>query len=324
MSPERSSLLRHMRRILTPLLLLAVVAAFSPAGAGAATFGISDQQAVTFTNPLYKPLKLKYARYVAPYDVTSDATQFQRFAAWYAGAIAAKQTMLVSFEHSRTSGKEQRLPTKGQFSTSMKAFRKAFPKVKEINTWNEVNRCQVGKRTEGQPKGICRGTKGAKLLNTYYGVTRSVFKGAKIIPLNVLDENNPGPAINYVKAFKKVAKPTPKIWGIHNYSDTNRFSNTRTKRIIKAIGGKPQVWLMETGGQVKLGSRTFGNAVAAKALKCMFKIAKNPLIKRAYIYQFNGAAPDAQFDAGLIDADGTTKRPGYDVVRKRTAGGAKC
>jgi hypothetical protein len=32
----------------------------------------------------------------------------------------------------------------------------------------------------------------------------------------------------------------------------------------------------------------------------MFKIAKNPRIKRAYIYQFNGATPDAQFDAGLI------------------------
>lgn len=309
-----------MRRLPLTLLLLAGLIV-APASASAATFGISDQQASTFANPLYKPLKLSAARYVAPYDVTSDPTQLGAFSAWYAAASKAKQRVLVSFEHSRTPGKQQKLPTKGQYSTAMKAFHKTFPKVKEINTWNEVNRCQVGKRTEGQPKGICKGAGGAKLLNTYYGVSRSVFKGATIIPLNVLDENNPGPALNYIKAFKRVARPAPKVWGINNYSDTNRFSSTRTKRIISAIGGKGQIWLMETGGQLKLGSKTFGEAKAAKALKCMFKIAKNPRIKRAYIYQFNGAAADATFDAGLIGADGTTKRKGYDVVRKRTSKG---
>ncbi|MCW3012892.1 MAG: hypothetical protein JWO90_3296 [Solirubrobacterales bacterium] len=313
-----------MRRFTICLLILAGFAVAAPSGAGAASFGISDQQASTFYNPLYAPLKLKLARYVAPYDVVSDPNQLQRLQAWYTGAIVAKQRMLVSFEHSRTAGKEQTLPTKGQFTTAMKAFKRAFPRVKEINTWNEVNRCQVGKRTEGQPKGICKGAKGAKLLNTYYGVTRSVFKGSKIIPLNVLDENNPGPALAYVKAFKRVAKPAPRIWGIHNYSDTNRFSKTRTNRIIKAIGGKPEIWLLETGGQVKLGAKVFGEAVAAKALKCMFKIAKNPRVKRAYIYQFNGDKPDASFDAGLIGFDGVTKRLGYDVVHKRTAAGAKC
>jgi hypothetical protein len=243
------------------------------------------------------------------------------FNAWYAAATKAKQHIVVSFEHSRVPGKERSLPTKGQYTIAMKAFKKRFPKVKEINTWNEVNRCQTGSRTEGQPKGICKGAKGAKLLNTYYGVSRSVFKGDKIIPLNVLDENNPGPAISYVKAFKKIAKPTPKIWGIHNYSDTNRFSSTRTKRIIKAIGSKGDIWLLESGGQLELGSKTFGETKAAKALKCMFKIAKNPRIKRAYIYQFNGALPGSGFDAGLVGADGTTKRKGYDVVRKRTSTG---
>ena len=310
-----------MRRLVLTVLLSAPAAAALPAGATAASFGISDQQASTFTNPLYEPLKLKLARYVAPYDVVSDPAQLERFSAWYAAALAADQRLLVSFEHSRTDGKQQTLPTKGQFSTAMKAFRKRFAKVREINTWNEVNRCQVGSRTEGQPRGICKGAKGAKLLNTYYGVTRSVFKTAKIIPLNVLDERDPTPALRYIKAFKKVAKPAPKIWGIHNYSDTNRFSQTRTKKIIKAIGGSPEIWLLETGGQLKLGKTTFGEAKAAKALKCMFAIAKNPRIKRAYIYQFNGDRPDANFDAGLIGLDGTTKRKGYDVVRKRTSKG---
>jgi len=310
-----------MRRLVISALLAALATALVPSAAGAARIGISDQQASTFVNPLYAPLKLKLARYVAPYDVVFDPTQAQRMAAWYQGAIFANQRMLVSFEHSRTPGKEQVLPTKAQYTIAMKAFKATFPRIKEINTWNEVNRCQVGSRTEGQPKGICKGTRGAKLLNTYFGVTRSVFRGSRIIPLNVLDERNPAPALKYVRAFKRVAKSTPKIWGIHNYSDTNRSSQSRTKRIIKAIGSKGEIWLLETGGQLKLGRSTPGEAKAAEALKCMFKIAKNKRIKRAYIYQFNGAAPDASFDAGLINFDGATTRLGYDVVVKRTSAG---
>ncbi len=310
-----------MRR-LTPLLLVALALAVAPASAPAASFGISDQQASTFTNPLFKPLKLKNARYIAPYDVMSDPRQLAFFEAWYKAATKARERILVSFEHSRTSGKEQKLPTKGQYSTAMKAFHKAFPKIKEINTWNEVNHCQKGTRTEGQPRGICRSTtSAAKLLNTYYGVSRSVFRGATIIPLNVLDGANPASAIKYLKTFKKYARPTPKVWGLNNYSDTNRLSRTRTSRLISAIGRRGDVWLLETGGQLKLGSKVSGPAKAAKALKCMFRIAKSSRIKRAYIYQFNGASPDADFDAGLIAYDGVAKRAGYDVVRKRTSKG---
>lgn len=311
-----------MRRLVLSSLLLVLALAAAPDGASAAGFGISDQQASTFTNPLYKPLKLKYARYVAPYDIMSDQLQFDRFAAWYGAAHKAHQRIIVSFEHSRTPGKERTLPTKGQFTIAMKKFHRTFPQVKEINTWNEVNRCQTGSRTEGQPKGICKGAKGAKLLNTYYGIDRKVFKRDTVIPLDVLDEQNPAPAIKYVKAFKKVARPLPKIWGLHNYSDTNRLSQTRTKKIIKAIGSKGDIWLLETGGQLKLGSRNFGEARAAKALQCMFSIVKkNKRIKRAYVYQFNGDVPQSSFDAGLIDVDGVTTRKGYDVVRKRKTGG---
>jgi len=317
-----------MRRIAVSSLLTVLALATAPAGAGAASFGISDQQASTFLNPLYQPLKLKFARYVAPYDVAFDQAQAERFLTWYTAALGARQRIVVSFEHSRTAGKEQTLPTKAQYKMAMQAFKAAFPRVREINTWNEVNRCQKGSVTEGQPRGICKGASGAKLLNMYYGVSRSVFKGSKIIPLNVLDERDPTPAIAYIKAFRKIARPAPKIWGIHNYSDTNRSaqskrerSKKRTERLIRAIGPKGDIWLLETGGQLKLGNKMPGEAKAAKALKCMFKLAKNPRIKRAYIYQFNGAKPEDKFDAGLIGPDGTTTRLGYDVVRKRTSKG---
>ena len=98
-----------MRRPL--IILLSMLFLFGAQSAQAATVGISDQQASTFTNPLYKPLNLKLARYIAPYDVVSDPFQLQRFVAWYGAAIMAKQRMLVSFEHSRTKGKEQKAPS---------------------------------------------------------------------------------------------------------------------------------------------------------------------------------------------------------------------
>ena len=111
-----------MRRPTLLLLLAALLGGVAVAPASAATFGISDQQASTFTNPLYKPLKLKAARYIAPYDVVSDPSQRRYFTAWYDAASKAGQRMLVSFEHSRTARKQQSLPTKGQYSTAMKVF----------------------------------------------------------------------------------------------------------------------------------------------------------------------------------------------------------
>lgn len=315
-----------MRRLVTlSACALTALAVSGPAAQAAPTYGISDQQATTFSNPLYDGLKLKVARYVAPYDVMFDTTQLSRWDAWYKAALADGQRILVSFEHSRTEGKQQLTPTVGQYDTAMRAFRAQYPRVKDINTWNEVNACQKGTRTERQPVGICKPSK-AKLLNQFYGVSRKVFTGATIIPMDVLDDRSTSAstAVAYIKAFKKVAKVKPKVWGVHNYSDTNRFSQTRTKKILAAIGRTGDVWLLETGGQLSVfgGTESEKAAKAAKALKCMFYIAKKqPRVKRVYIYQFNGAAPGASFDAGLVDFNGAP-RPGYTVVKRRSS--AKC
>lgn len=309
-----------MRRLPLLTTLAAVAAVAMPASAGAVTYGISDQQASTFSNPLYKPLKLKEARYVAPWDTVFDATQRGRLDAWYAAASAAGQRLLVSFEHSRTPGAENSVPTVEQYEAATKLFHERYPLFKDINTWNEVNACQKAGQTERQPLGICKPSK-AKLLVQYWASNKRVFKGAKIIPLDVLDDKNPGAAIKYIKAFKKVMPSTPKIWGVHNYSDTNRRSSSRTKKILDAIGPKGEVWLLETGGQLNVQPGSFSQKEkgAARALNCMFSIAKKyPRIKKVFIYQFNGSAPGAKFDAGLINTD-NTPRPGWTVVKKRQA-----
>lgn len=306
------------------MLLAGGLGAASVAHAGL-TYGISDQQAGTFVNPKYTALKLKVARYIAPYDVMSNPDQLQRMDAWLKGAKAAHQRVLLSFEHSRTAGKEAKMPSISEYTKQMKAVRKVYNSyVKDISPWNEVNVCQKGGRTEGQPKKLCSGSTGPKLAAQIYKAGKKVWTGKSIVVLDFLDGRSPNAAISYVKKFQKAAKPSSSaIWGLHNYSDTNRYSDKvqRTRKILKQIG-KGQIWLTETGGQVTLGGRSVakGAPLAAKALGCMFYIAKEyKQITRVYIYSFNGTPEGVglKFDSGLVAADGVTERPGYAVVKAR-------
>jgi hypothetical protein len=306
-----------MRRIV--LLTCAVLLCAAPASHAAATVGVSDQNPLTFNNPLYKPLKFKVARYIAPYDALSDPKQSVLLADWIRNARAQKQKILISFEHSRRSGRQKQAPSVATYTTALKKFKAKYPYVKEWSPWNEVNRCQTNGRNEGQPTAICSIKKGGpKRAAQYYAAARKVCgTSCKIVALDILDGDNVGGAVSYIRAFKRFAKPTPKIWGIHNYSDTNRFSSSRTKRLL-AETRTGEVWLTETGGIVKLGtSFPFSTSRAAKALGCMFTLGKsNSRIKRLYVYQFNGAPSFEKFDAGLVSIDGD-KRPGYAVVQKR-------
>ena len=317
-----------MRRLVrSALLVTALTALVVPANANAVTVGVSDQQASTFTNPLFAPLKLKVARYIAPYDVTSEPKQRADWEAWLKAAKAAKQTILISFEHSRTSTKYDKAPSVSAYTKALTAFKKKYGKSFDVTPWNEVNVCQAPGRQEGQPKKICKSATGPKLVAQYYSAAKKVFSGRKVTAIDILDGSNVGGAVSYLRKFKKYVKGTPKYWGIHNYSDTNRGSYSRTSRLIKTIGNKKaEVWLTETGGQLRLrgvyagGSESAAETKAATALKCMFSMPKKyKQIKRLYVYQFNGAPVANDFDAGLINIDNTTRK-GYAVVQKRQSG----
>jgi hypothetical protein len=307
-----------MRRVLAPLALVALLAAV-PAGDAAYKVGISDQQASTFTNPLYAPLKLKYARFITPYDVMDHPKSLASLTQWLTAAQGAHQRVLVSFEHSYQGAKAKKAPTPAAYTAAIRKFHKAFPAVRDISAWNEVNRkiFKVGAQYQGQP--IWNNPKRAA---QYYMAARKVFKGSNIVALDVLDQANVASTVRYVQKFRRYAKPAPKIWGIHPYSDNNRFSTKRTKALLAATRSG-QVWLTEAGGIVKLGtSFPYSPARAAKAIGCTFTGAKvSRRITRVYLYQFNGAASTDRFDAGLVGPD-NSKRPGYNVVRKRKA--SKC
>jgi hypothetical protein len=153
------------------------------------------------------------------------------------------------------------------------------------------------------------------------------------VGLDVLDGASIKPTIAYIQKFQRTVrsahKSLPTLWGLHDYSDTNRFRSSGTKAVLKAVKG--QIWLTETGGVVQFAP-SFTNrsgkglARAAKALRYMFSLAaSNPRIKRLYIFQWTGSAADVRFDAGLIGPGGQP-RSGYFVVCQHLLGihSAKC
>ena len=315
-----------MRRILLPLVLLGLLAGTAPASA-AYKLGISDQEATVFSNPLFPALKLKMARYVAPWDVMNEGriADKNNLLTWIGEARRTNQRILVAFQSSHFRGQERKAPTVGQYKAAIAKFKQEFPYVKDIQAWNEANRCQTRNEfgyVTGEP--IC---KKPKLAAQYYMAALKVFKpssGYKVTGLDILDGANIDCKaiycpLRYIKTFLKYAKPFPKYWGLHNYADTNRFSTKRTRALLKATK-RGDVWITETGGIVSLGKNfPYNQKRAAKALGCMFTVAKvSRRITRMYVYHFHGLAKGKIFDAGLINPD-NTKRPGYDVVRKRKA-----
>ena len=298
-----------IRRILLPAALLGVLLVV-PATSHATLYGFSEQQAAMFSNPLYQKLKkAKVARYIAPYDVASDPNprDKQLLDAWIAGARADGVRVLVSFYYDRDH--PLKMPSVAQYTKAMKAFKAAYPDVREISPWNEANRDARREHRFAGPS--------AKQAAQYYLAARKVFKGSKIVGLDILDGTKIGQTLSYIRSFQRYTRKAPnKVWGVHNYSDTNRFTSSKTKAILRAVKG--EVWLTETGGLVKFGKGfPRSETRAAKALRFMFKLAANRRIKRLYIYQWTGDKPSALFDAGLVSPDGKTPRKGYAVVKKK-------
>jgi hypothetical protein len=308
-----------MTRLLACLLAAAVVAgcglAATPEKSDAAVLvGIGDQDASMFTDPLFTQLDVKRARYFPSWNVALKPQEAVWMDQWITQARNTGTEPLISFFAALGSACPKRpckLPTVRQYTRAFKAFRKRWPDVKVISPWNEANH-------RSQPT-----FKNPKRAAQYYNVVRKNCRGCKIVAADVIDEVN---MERWLKVFKRTAKQ-PRIWGLHNYRDTNKRKGQRlggTKRLLKAVKG--DVWLTETGGIVKFvlpnGHTLFpySPSRANRATKRMFELAKRyrSRIKRLYIYHWKQSALDNRFDAGLVDRD-QNPRPAYFTVRNQLA-----
>jgi hypothetical protein len=310
-----------MSRFIACLVAAAVLAGCGFAAAperseAAVLVGIGDQDPSMFTDPLFDQAGLKRARYFPSWNVALKGHEQEAawLDAWLKGADDTGTEPLISFFaslNSRCPQKPCKLPTVREYTKAFRAFHDRWRQVKVISPWNEANH-------RSQPT-----FKNPKRAAQFYNVVRANCRGCKIVAADVIDEVN---MERWLKVFKKTAKK-PRIWGLHNYRDTNKRKGQLlggTKRLLKAVKG--DIWLTETGGIVKFvlpnGHTLFpeSESRANSATKRMFALAKRyrSRIKRLYIYHWKQSASDNRFDAGLVRRNGTA-RPAYFTVRNALA-----
>ncbi len=327
------------------ILAAALFAATASLASAAPSVGISDNRPAMLDDPLFKRLGVKQVRLVVSYNAVSagkrgDDELSSRVAPYLAAAAKRGIDVHVAFEHARGDAQvcednrkpaQCRLPSVAAYKAEVTKFLRTFKSVKSITAWNESNHST--QPTYRDPKRTGRFARAAE------AACKTVGRKCSVVAFDILDSANDPEAedldfsrtVKFVKKARAAYGGTPKVCGIHNYADVNRFRTDGTRTVSKALRCK-SIWLTETGGLFNFASfwskptKAVGNcstapACQAKALKYLFaktiKAAKN--IDRVYVYNFY-AGDDGRFDAGIVDGvgdePGGKARPAYKIVKK--------
>ncbi len=309
-----------LRRLLPAVLTLALLAAalVVPATGSAYVVGIGDQSPDLFTNPYYTALHPKRTRLITPYNsITKDPKDLS---AWLTAARAAHEEVVVAFGLPSNmvcpnlNGKKGCTPVStASYASAFKAFHKKYPWVTIIQPWNEVN--NLTQPTVHDPA----------VLVSYYKIVKQYCPKCTVTGADLQDlPNFTTYTTALLKDFKKAKVATPQLWGIHNYTDTNRFvpdAKSTMRRAVKLLPGK--IWVTETGGlfrfQPQNSRQTFRPDLARqkRALQAVFTQATKyqSKISRVYLYNWFAPVPSNRFDAAVLDITGLP-RPEYSVLLK--------
>lgn len=317
----------------TRLLLAAALSALLliPAGASAKAsaaqklptyrvlVGMGDQNAAMFSSPAYRRLRLRYVRYVVAWNAMRRRGSRERTLAYLDAARAARQRVFLHVSTGDYRIKKGHLPSKRQYRRWVGRLVRAARRrgVREFGSWNEVN--HASEPTWNRPKRAA----------LYFRLMRRLVlprcRTCKVVGLDVLDQRG---VTRYVRRFvrglgRRYARRYLTVVGVHNYSDINRRRTKGLREIMRAVrrytGRRPNFWLTETGGIVKLGRSWKCNARrAARRLNYLFNTMRRyrRQLQRVYLYNWTGAGCRARFDAGLTNPRGKPRK-GYYVVKRR-------
>ena len=260
--------------------------------------GIGEHGTAMFSSPLFRRLGVRHARLVAAYDTVRVKFEREIVDNWLAAARAAGVEPFITFAHSRVH--PERLPSVAEYTADVRAFRRRYPGVTTYAPWNEINH-------RSQPT-----ARAPERAAEYYNALRRECGGCTVVAADVLDQAG---VTQYLARFRRRVDGDPRLWGLHNYSDTNRFRDRGTRAVLGAVRG--DVWLTETGGVASFGrSFPYDLARQARAVRYMVRLARStPRIKRLYVYNWTGAPRDARFDAGLTTPAGRP-RPAYRALAR--------
>jgi hypothetical protein len=299
-------------------LLRAALIAFAlltavPAPAGAAVVGMADQKADMFDDRRFLRLKIKHARISVPWDALRYPWQAEEVDRWMTRAYARGVEPLISFNHSRIHRKL--LPSVAEFVGEFRRFRGRYPWVVNYATWNEANVC-------GQP--TCRHE---RRVAAYYRALELDCPRCRVLAAELLDMPNMSKwARRFERAYRRYGMGRPKIWGLHNYVEANRFRSESIGKLLRLAKGK--VWLTEVGGIVKRrrvrGRRHSGvegipesKRHQAQVTRFLFRkvLPRYKRVTRIYLYQWNSSTRRDTWDSGFIGPD-DRPRPALAILRR--------
>lgn len=306
-----------LRRLL-PLLLLALFSAALavPATGSAYVVGIADQNAAVFENQYFQQIAPTRTRYITAID--SVFRERPLVDAWMAAADAADMEVVVAFNPPHG----MRCPNIGRargckpvtsafYRRAFRAFHKRYPQVRIFQPWNEVN--NLTQPTARYPDAVV----------SYYQIVKAYCRTCTVLGADIQDLPN---MVSYTQRLLSIFRArrvsTPQIWGLHNYTDTNRFvkdKNSSMRRAARLLPGK--IWLTEVAGlyrfQPQNARQSFRPDLARqkRAMAAIFKQANlyRRKVARVYLYQWFASPPTNRWDSAVLDAKGLP-RPVYDVL----------
>ncbi len=308
--------LRRSLLLLPAVLLCALLLA--PAPSGAYVVGVGDQNPALFTNTYFQQLSPYRTRYITPYDsVFKDRDTLD---AWMSAAHDADMEVVVAFNPPAT----MRCPNVGhargcrpvsgaRFKRAFRAFHRRYPWVRIVQPWNEVN--NLTQPTARYPQAVV----------AYYKIVRSICRRCTVLGADIQDLPN---MVRYsqkvLATFKRRHVRVPRLWGLHNYTDTNRFikdKHSSLRRIVRVLPGK--IWLTETAGLFRFRPQNARQSFRPdlrrqkRAMQAIFKQATRyrRKIDRVYLYQWFASAPTNRWDSAVLDANGLP-RPVFSVLEQ--------
>ncbi|HEX7291223.1 MAG TPA: hypothetical protein VF250_08870 [Conexibacter sp.] len=306
------------RRTLT-LCLVALASALSlavPASSGAYVVGVADQSPALFTNTYFEQLAPTRTRYITAID--SIFKQRATVDAWMDAADAAGMEVVVAFNPPLRMrcpnigrAKGCRPVTAAYYRRAFRAFRARYPQVRIYQPWNEVN--NLTQPTARYPTAVV----------TYYQIVKANCRGCTVLGADIQDLPN---MVSYsaavLRAFRDRHVPVPKLWGLHNYTDTNRFvrdKNSSMRRAASILPGK--IWLTEVAGLFRFQPQNARQSFRPdlrrqkRAMEAVFKQANHyrNKVTRVYLYQWFASPPTNRWDSAVLDAHGLP-RPVFDVL----------
>jgi hypothetical protein len=274
--------------------------------------GFGDGNPAMFRNRYFRALHVRIARITVSWDaVIHHRPDLAKADAWVSTAVrdGIEPLVTLSFTYGcytkRGTTPNQakcRLPSVALYRRAFLAWRRRYPVVADWSVWNEEN--HHSEPTYNNPRRAAE----------FYDVVRSNCAGCTIVAADVLDQAN---YLGWIKQFRHYAHGQPRIWGLHNYHDSQSHTDLATKAMLGAVPG--QVWLTETGGIVHFVHGRPHPQRAARAVAYALQLPRiSRRITRLYIYQWTGAPITARFDAGVTKPNGRP-RPAYYVIRRYLA-----